>query len=270
VTVDQPERPPIDRAALAALDPLWRTIEVVEESPSTNAVVAARARSGEREGLVVVAEHQTTGRGRLDRAWVTPPRAALTFSMLLTPVRVPASQWPWLPLLAGVGTVEGVRRGAGVTCGLKWPNDVLVGERKVAGILVERIERQAGPAAVIGIGLNVSSVRAELPVPTASSLALEGATSLDRSALLVAVLNEVAAAYTSWRDAASVGGSTSLPASYALLCSTIGRRVRVELPGGEQLTGDAVGVDLGGRLKVSTEGGLRVLGAGDVVHLRMA
>jgi BirA family biotin operon repressor/biotin-[acetyl-CoA-carboxylase] ligase len=112
------------------------SVELLAESPSTNAVVAARARAGTAEGLVVVADHQTAGRGRLDRTWVTPPRSALTFSVLLTPDRVPVARWPWLPLLAGVAVVAGVRRATGLGGALKWPNDVLLGESKLAGILV--------------------------------------------------------------------------------------------------------------------------------------
>ena len=119
---------------------------------------------------MVVAEHQTAGRGRLDRSWETPPRAALTFSVLLRP-SVGPEQWPWLPLLTGyaVGTAL---RDAGFDAGVKWPNDVLIGDLKVAGILVERVDTPTGPAAVLGVGLNVSTTAEELPVPTATSLAL--------------------------------------------------------------------------------------------------
>lgn len=241
---------------------------MLAESPSTNAFVADRARAGAAEGLVVVADHQTAGRGRLDRVWVTSPRSALTFSVLLTPDEVPVARWPWLPLLAGVAVAEGVRRVTGLECALKWPNDVLVGESKVAGILVERVERPGGGAAVIGIGLNVSATSAELPVETATSLVLAGATEVDRGDLLVQVLAALGEGYDAWRAAA--GDPTGrLRASYLRLCSTVGRRVRVDLPGGAPLTGEAAGVDAEGRLEVVTESGdTVVLGAGDVVHVR--
>ena len=246
---------------------LWTAIEVVEESPSTNAVVAARARAGAAEGLVVVAEHQTAGRGRLDRVWVTPPRAALTFSFLVTPDRVPTARWPWLPLLAGIAVSEGVRRVAGVPCELKWPNDVLVRERKLAGVLVERVERSFGAAAVVGVGINVSTTDAELPVPTGTSLLLEGAETIDRSVVLREVLRSFEALYAQWQ--ADGGNATGgLLDSYLRRCSTIDRDVRVDLPAGEQLHGRAVAVDTDGRLVVSTASGVRILGAGDVVHVR--
>jgi BirA family biotin operon repressor/biotin-[acetyl-CoA-carboxylase] ligase len=264
-------RPPLDRAALTAAlttgASIWRTLEVVEESPSTNRAVAERARSGEPEGLVLVAEHQTAGRGRLDRSWVTPARAALTFSVLLVPERVPSARWPWLPLLAGIAVAEGVRRVTDVPCALKWPNDVMVDDQKLAGLLVERVERPSSSAAVLGVGLNVSSTRDELPVPTATSLELVGASTLDRSVILREVLRAFEALYLQW---SADGGDPDqgLHAAYVRRCATIGRQVRVELPSGDPVLGEAVGVDGDGRLQVLTPTGSRLLGAGDVVHVR--
>lgn len=255
-----------DRAVLSGLG--WR-VEVLEESPSTNAYVAERARAGERPGLVVVAEHQTAGRGRLDRTWVTPAGAALTFSLLVSPGEVPVARWPWLPLVTGLGVVEGVRRAAGVEACLKWPNDVLVGDLKLAGILAERVERPTGAVAVVGVGLNVSSSRQELPVGTATSLLLERASSTDRAALLLAVLESLTGTYDGWRAVAGRAGLV-LRASYRRECSTLGRRVRVEMPAGGVLDGRAVDVDDDGRLLVDDGTRVHVLGAGDVVHVRPA
>jgi BirA family biotin operon repressor/biotin-[acetyl-CoA-carboxylase] ligase len=271
VTYDDLSRPPLDVSALSAAlgrhGSLWREIQVLQQSPSTNAVVADRARGGAQEGLIVVAEHQTAGRGRLDRVWSTPARAALTFSVLLTPDVVRTARWPWLPLLTGIAVSESLRRSTGVGCGLKWPNDVLVADQKVAGILVERIETPTRPAAVIGVGLNVSTSRAELPVPTATSLALHDPTTLDRSVILRDLLRTFEALYLQWL--ADAGDPESgLLESYLRRCETLGRRVRVDLPTGEQVAGTAAGVDEDGRLMVSTVDGMRVLGAGDVVHVR--
>lgn len=240
---------------------------MLPEAASTNAVVAARARRGEAPGLVVVTDHQTAGRGRLDRSWVTPARSALTFSVLLDPDRVDTARWPWLPLLTGIAVAEAVRRVAEVECGLKWPNDVLVGERKLAGILVERVERPAGPVAVVGVGLNVSQTEAELPVPTATSLAMAGATTADRTVVLREVLRTLEALYLQWQADAG-DPARGLHPSYLRRCSTLGRTVRVDLPTGEQVYGEATGVDPDGRLEVRTTGGLRTMGAGDVVHVR--
>lgn len=268
---DDLRRPPLDQAALTAAltagASIWRAVEVVEESPSTNRAVAERARTGEPEGLVLVAEHQTAGRGRLDRSWVTPARAALTFSALLVPERVPPSRWPWLPLLAGIAVAEGVHRVTEVPCALKWPNDVMVDDHKLAGLLAERVERPSSTAAVLGVGLNVTSTRDELPVPTATSLELAGATTLDRSVILREVLRAFEALYLQW---SAEGGDPDrgLHAAYVRRCATIGRQVRVALPSGDPVVGEAVGIDGDGRLQVRTATGSRLLGAGDVVHVR--
>jgi BirA family transcriptional regulator, biotin operon repressor / biotin---[acetyl-CoA-carboxylase] ligase len=256
----------VTRLRGGALPPGLR-VEVVDSSPSTNVDVAARAVAGEPEGLVLVTEHQTAGRGRLDRVWTTPPRACLTFSVLLRP-DVPAVHWPWLPLLAGYAVWSGLREHTD-GAGLKWPNDVLLDERKVAGILVERRETPTGPVAVVGIGLNVSLTADELPVPHATSLLLADGAAPDREDLLGGILRAMVAAYDEWRR--EPGGSR-LRAAYDAACVTLGRRVRVELPSAPPLVGTAVDVDRQGRLVVDADdgGGRTAVGAGDVVHVRAA
>ncbi|WP_460337187.1 biotin--[acetyl-CoA-carboxylase] ligase [Actinoallomurus acanthiterrae] len=272
------DRPPLNERALnrALVSPngLWREIRVVAETGSTNADLAAAAGDGADEGLVLVAEEQTAGRGRLDRAWTAPPRSGLAFSVLLRP-QVPLARLGWLPLMAGVAVVtalrgfaevEGVERGGMADAALKWPNDVLIHGRKLAGILAER----AGDAVVLGIGLNVSLRADELPVPTATSLALEGAPT-DRDPVLRAILRELAARYV---DFCGEWFEGSLRDEYREVCATLGRQVRVELPGGAPgapggvLTGEAVDVDENGRLVVRAADGDHALSAGDVVHVR--
>ncbi|HYF74515.1 MAG TPA: biotin--[acetyl-CoA-carboxylase] ligase [Nocardioides sp.] len=270
MTSDPVRRSSLDPAPLAALAPDL-VVEVLETATSTNAVAADRARAGAEEGLVVVAEHQTAGRGRLDRSWETPARSSLTFSLLVRP-SVPAADWPWLPLLTG-HTVAKTLRAEGYDAGVKWPNDVLIGDRKVVGILVERVETPTGPAAVLGVGLNVSLTADELPVPTATSLALESGakpgTGPDRTHLLVELLRSLIEAYEAWQ-AGGADAIDRLRASYAAACVTLGRDVRVDLPGGRALTGRATGIDDAGRLVVLADDGESVVGAGDVVHVRPA
>jgi BirA family biotin operon repressor/biotin-[acetyl-CoA-carboxylase] ligase len=232
----------------------------VEEAGSTNAMVSERAQAGGPEGLVILAEHQTAGRGRLDRTWETPPRSALTFSVLLRPT-VPAASWPWLPLLTGY-EVSKALRAAGFEASVKWPNDVLLADRKVAGILVERVETPTGPAAVIGIGINVGMTAGELPVPEATSLAVEGVAP-DRTELLGLVLDTLWEGYVAWQEGGEAAAG-QLATSYAAACSTIGRPVRVDLPSGEVLSGTATGIDPSGRLLVDGT----AVGAGDVIHVR--
>ena len=243
-------RPPLRAAALQrALAPDGWRVEVLAEVGSTNALVAERARAGEPAGLVLVAEHQAQGRGRLDRTWTSPPRAGLTLSVLLRP-ELPAERWPWLPLWGGLAVARALREQTAVDAVLKWPNDVLVGGRKVCGLLAE----VAAPGAlVLGIGLNVSTRADELPHDGATSLALSGASTTDRDTLLRALLRELAAVL-----------GEAAPEGYRALCATIGAPVRVELPGGGSVSGTATAVDDDGRLVVDGT----AYGAGDVVHLR--
>ena len=251
------------RAAAVRPGSPWCDVDVVAETGSTNADLSARARDGARGGSVLVAEVQRAGRGRMGRAWAAPARSSLTFSMLLRPA-LDTARWSWLPLLTGVAVVEAVARRTEVYARLKWPNDLLVGNRKVAGILAER----AGDAVVVGVGLNVTQTAAELPVDTATSLALEGADPPDRTALLIAVLHEVGDWYAAWRGAAGDPGRSGLREAYRRRCATLGRRVRVELPAGDVFSGDAEDVDEAGRLVVRTPDGERAVSAGDVVHVR--
>lgn len=257
MSAHEDSRPPID---VAGVDSRWRA-EVVEETASTNTDVAERFRAGEQEGLVLVAEHQTAGRGRLGREWVTPARTSLTVSFLFVPGDTPAERWPWLPLLTGVAAAAAVRRVAAVEVGLKWPNDLLADGHKLGGILLERVEHDGSAAAVVGVGINCTQSLEELPVPEATSLAIVTGVTVDRSGLLVALVEELAARYAEWR------AGDDLRAAYLELCRTPGQDVRVAVPGGE-VVGQAMDVDPTGRLVVRTEAGEEHLGAGDVVHVR--
>ncbi|WP_407661464.1 biotin--[acetyl-CoA-carboxylase] ligase, partial [Frankia nepalensis] len=188
---------PLDAAALAeAGRAVGLRIVVAAETGSTNADVAARARAGEPAGLVVAAERQRAGRGRLDRTWVSPPGAGLTVSLLARPT-VPTARLGWLPMVTGTSLVGTLRSRYSVPAWLKWPNDVQVGGDKLAGILVELVPATSPPAAgagpagradlartpglVIGFGLNVHTAAAELP-PGGTSLALLAAAAAGRAA----------------------------------------------------------------------------------------
>ncbi len=265
-------RPALSISHLEDLPAPFR-VEVLPEAGSTNALLGERARAGEAEGLVLVTEHQTAGRGRLDRTWVTPPRAALTGSFLLRP-RVAPERWPLLPLLTAVAVTDAVTAVGGPRVELKWPNDVLHDGLKVAGILLERVETDLGPAALVGIGLNVSTTRAELPVPTAASLLTAGMVDPDRTALLRALVVALGERYAAWAAPGSgAAEDAALLEVYRSRCDTIGRQVRVELPHGEPLEGTAVDVAPDGALLVrpgSADEGAppTAVHAGDVVHVR--
>ncbi|MEH0818954.1 MULTISPECIES: biotin--[acetyl-CoA-carboxylase] ligase [unclassified Micromonospora] len=282
------DRPPLSAArlarALTAPQGPWRRLDLRTETGSTNADAVAAARAGEPEGLVVVAERQTAGRGRRGRVWQSPARAGIATSVLLRPGEAVADRgWPpapptgygWLPLLAGVALVEAVVRLAELEARLKWPNDLLVGDAKCAGILAEAVPGTSPaqpPAIVLGVGLNVTLREDELPEnPTglpATSLQLAGASATDRDPLLRALLRSLADWYDRWRSAGGDAVASGLRDAYLASCATVDRRVRVLLPDGDELTGLATGVDADGQLVVDTGAGERRLAAGDVLHLR--
>lgn len=270
-----PLREPVLRRGLVGVG-LWTQLRVVAETGSTNADLAAAAHDGAAEGEVLIAESQRAGRGRLDRAWHTPPRAAVMLSVLLRPALAPA-RLGWLPLLAGVALAEAVNRVSTVEAALKWPNDLLVrpegGEYgKCAGILAEAVSGDP-PAVVLGLGLNVSQRADELPAPSdprafpPTSLALAGGAT-DRVPLVRAVLRSLQSWYERFTEAGGDADACGLRESYRSICVTIGREVSVSLPAGDPVEGHATDVDPDGRLLVVTTDGVRTLAAGDVRHVR--
>ena len=268
-------------AALTAL-PVGR-VEVVERTGSTSSdlVVAVTADPGAwPDRSVLVADHQAAGRGRAGRTWQTPPGAALTASVLLRPA-VPLTRWGWVPLLAGLAAVRALR----ALCAdavLKWPNDVLVtapdgaelagwgARRKVAGVLADLVALPgAGHGVVVGVGINVAQRADELPVPSATSLALVTGDEPDRVALLRGLLGELVALDDAWRAADGDAATSGLAAACADACATLGAAVVVERPGSAVLEGRATGLGDEGALEVTdAEGRVHTVLAGDVHHLR--
>ncbi|MCB0926626.1 MAG: biotin--[acetyl-CoA-carboxylase] ligase [Mycolicibacterium insubricum] len=254
--------PPLRPELLADVRPaFWHRIDVVDETGSTNADLAARAAAGEDIArTVLAAEHQTAGRGRHGRSWATPKGSQLAMSVGVPTDSVPADQWGWLPLLTGVAVAEAVRELTGVAARLKWPNDVMVGEQKLAGILAE----VAGPVIIVGIGLNVALTADEAPVPTATSLAMLGYPGIDRNLLAADILGRLAEGIEAWR----VGAGEAVAADYRRLSVTLGRQVRVQLPGDREITGMAIDIDANGGLIIDDGTSRQTVAAGDIVHLR--
>ncbi|MFN2478459.1 MAG: biotin--[acetyl-CoA-carboxylase] ligase [Pseudonocardiaceae bacterium] len=269
------ERPPLRvdalrRALLAPVGP-YAALDVVATVPSTNTALAAAARQGASDRTVLVAEHQSTGRGRAARSWIAPPRSGLALSVLLRPSEVPQDRWSWLPLLVGVVLCRTVSTLGEIPVMLKWPNDLLLGahQRKAAGILAEVIPES--PAVVVGVGLNVTLRFDELPVPTATSLAIEQAACTDRDPLLRALLRGLDGELRQWCQHKGDPITSGLRDAYRKHCATLGERVRVELPGQPELIGTAENVDTEGRLVVVlSDGQRRALSVGDVTHVRVA
>jgi BirA family biotin operon repressor/biotin-[acetyl-CoA-carboxylase] ligase len=258
---------------------LGRTLRVLDETPSTNQEAFGLAQRGASHGTVVVAELQTAGRGRHGRHWHSPPGKNLYCSVILRPAIAAdaVSHWlAWVPLLSGLAVARAIQSLTACPASLKWPNDVLIGDRKVAGILCE--SGGAGgtaPFVVAGIGINVNVPMDLFPDElrgSATSLAIEVRRPCDRVVLLTAVLSELEIRC----DGYLAGYLADLRDEYRLRSSTIGQRVRVDLGQGQTVVGVANAVNDDGSLRLITAGagggdpGDAVLDirAGDVVHLR--
>lgn len=242
---------------------LWTDLRAVASTGSTNADLVAEARQHSDDGIVLLAEEQTAGRGRFERRWESPAGASIAFSMLLRPTRG-AMEWGWLSLLAGMAVATGIEKATQAAPGrveLKWPNDVLLDGRKLCGILSERVETTV-PAAVVGIGINFSLDESELPVENATSLLLAGLDT-DKTTVLAAVLREFAALYQQWERDGQVHDA------YSQRCASIGAPLKVMVDEHTTVLGTGDHVDAHGRIVVRTPQGLQAFSAGDVHHLRL-
>jgi len=263
------DRPALDiagvRRDLVGPDRPLRRLELVESTGSTNADLLTRHAGGEDiSGVVLVAEHQSAGRGRHGRSWSTPARSQIAFSIGIDAGGLQPTAWGWLPLLTGVAVVDAVRATTGVAPGLKWPNDIQVGDGKLGGILAE----MAAPVIVVGVGLNVTLTAEEAPDERATSLLMLGSTMLDRSALLGSILAELTARIDRWK--ALGGPDPSLMEDYRHHSLTLGSRVRALLPGDREIIGMATDISELGQLLINTAHDTVAVSAGDISHLRRA
>ena len=204
---------------------------------------------------ILASEFQTNGRGRLDRTFTAPSMSALTFSLYIEP-KVERDEWSFLTLLAGLSVHEALTAiDPKVSIGVKWPNDLLIGEKKFVGMIAQATKK----GVVLGIGINVDMTADELPVDDATSLALEGFSNLDRNEILATIINHFEINLEMWEH------DQSFLAQYRSASVTIGKDVEVTLPGGEVIRSKAVDISNAGALLL--EDGSEVT-VGDVVHLR--
>lgn len=258
--------------------------EIREECGSTNTELVRLASGIDSEAWpdfsVLVTDNQTDGRGRLGRVWIAPAGQTLAISVLLRP-RIAGGRplgiehYGWLPLIAGLAMTRAVATLVpSHSVRLKWPNDVQVDGAKVAGLLAELLpgaNPTAGSAVVMGAGLNLNIPRAGLPTTTSTSLVLNDPVALgdelaDRA--LAAYLVELRTLSSAFLESGGDPKSSGVHAQLDEVCSTLGQRVKVQLPDGNMLLGTATAIDDTGRLSVQTDDGVQAVAAGDVTHLR--
>ncbi|MFW0784284.1 biotin--[acetyl-CoA-carboxylase] ligase [Gordonia sp. CPCC 206044] len=240
----------------------WHTVEVVDATGSTNADLVARAGTDDIAGTVRITTDQTAGRGRHARVWSAPAGSQLAMSAAVA-VGERTEHLGWLSLIAGLAATKAIEEVTGLRPTLKWPNDVLLEDRKVAGILSEYTPGVSGGVAVIGIGINTAMSADQLPVPTATSLSISTGRDVASTDVAAAFLRELSDLLVMWPD-----DVMSLAEAYRQRSDTMGRRVRLVLPGDDEVIGTATGVDSAGRIVVDAQGREVVAAAGDVTHLR--
>jgi BirA family biotin operon repressor/biotin-[acetyl-CoA-carboxylase] ligase len=246
--------------------PFHPQIVRLDSIDSTNLEAMRQARAGAPEGLCIVAREQTNGRGRLDRIWQSPKDAGLYFSMILRP-HLEMNAWPLITFMTALAVSESLMKACALRADIKWPNDLYVNNRKVCGMLAETVETVAGPAAVIGIGINLKaeSFPAELREQATSVAEVTGAQP-DPELILTSLVRAIAERYEFLQ---TVGGKEHTIREWCAASSyAFDRRVRVALHD-EVFEGTTRGLESDGALRVETDGArVRIIRAGDVTALR--
>ncbi|HKQ34372.1 MAG TPA: biotin--[acetyl-CoA-carboxylase] ligase [Nitrospiraceae bacterium] len=268
--------PPLARETIhSTLSTKWlgHRIELFDSLPSTNREAVQLAQAEVEHGTVVAADSQTAGRGRLSRTWFSPPGANLYCSIILRTARPPErlTEWlSWLPLISALATAEAIEQVSAVHVSVKWPNDLLISERKVGGILCESgTGARSDPFQIIGIGINVNGERDDWPDDlrsVATSIWQERNIVVDRNRLLAQLLLELEQCL----DELAVHGTNRLALAYYQRCSTIGITVRATLANGDVMVGLAEGIGQDGSLRLRPQATQPGSGAPEVVHLRVA
>ncbi|MDO4928891.1 MAG: biotin--[acetyl-CoA-carboxylase] ligase [Corynebacterium sp.] len=252
----------IDRIRQALLRAGFADIRYTTSTGSTNTDLVALAKEGAPAWTVILAEQQTAGKGRMGRSYASPLYGQLTLSLLIRPPAESIERIGTMNLATGVGIIDALGLESGIR--LKWPNDVIIENRKLCGMLAEAVAMGKEPAVVIGFGLNTGLRREELPVSHATSLYLEDI-EFDRNDLTIEVLKAVRTRLCQWQN-----NDLSYMADYRKVCVTIGQDVRVLLPGNEEVLGKATAVLNDGRIVVVDNASEEhVFAVGDVEHLRL-
>ena len=236
-------------AALLPSKTLGESLFVFKELPSTNTFALELARNPTPQGTIVLADRQTAGRGRLQRSWFSPPETNIYGSIIFS-LNMPCSSIGWIPLMAGTAIAQAIEDNTNISITLKWPNDILIAERKVGGILCESFNRDSTETCVvIGFGMNVNIPKSSFPKelePIATSLQIKAQQTFDRHHLIKSIITTLE---QGWKALIS-RGPKSCQLAYSARCSTIGSHIHVQLPDGRQLDGVAKAIGAQGQLQM--------------------
>ena len=240
--------------------------EYLEQTGSTNRDLLDRS-SELPEFFVLATDHQTAGRGRMGRSWEAGPKSSIMASVLLRPSFNDPAGFGWLPLITALAITKALNT-LGVSATVKWPNDVLVNSKKISGILAEASEDLK--VVVVGFGINIFQNQTQLPVETATSLAMVTSQNIDRDLLLSNVITKLRGIYQGFVAAEGNADASGVRSELIGLSATIGQEVSIEFPDGKKANGKAMDIDQTGRLVVQTQTETLKVAAGDVLHLRPA
>lgn len=250
---------------------LGHSIHILTETASTNSLGMTLAASGAPHGTIILAEHQTAGKGRLGRSWVSPPNKNIYCSIILRNPRL-QQYLTWIPLATGLALSEGIQKTLGIAPSLKWPNDLLIGNKKLAGILCESSSRgQSGGVFIVGFGVNVNADREDFPAElqaTSTSIFQESGHQSNRNILLTSIFNHL----EKWYDHLASDNIGAVQSAYTAACSTLGIDVRCTLNESREVHGRATAIGMDGSLQVIPfDQGARQaieIRSADVTHVR--
>lgn len=251
------------------------TLYIFEELASTNAFAVENAKNQAISGTVILADRQTAGRGRLDRSWFSPGKSNVYGSLLFVH-ETPIQYLGWVPLMAGVAIAQALKQQTSIRIDLKWPNDLLIGGRKLGGVLCDSFRNSRHHSCVvIGFGINVNLSQSEFPLElqtSATSLQVHCHCAVDREELIMKVVTSLE---KNWENLRS-NGPLSYLVEYTHWCVTIGQTIQVQFPDGSQLQGLAHSIGEHGQLRVipspsdpnDQSARIRDIHSGEILHLR--
>jgi BirA family biotin operon repressor/biotin-[acetyl-CoA-carboxylase] ligase len=251
---------PLDIAEIiSALNPGYWRVHHFHFIDSTQRALVSKVSAGEADaGDVYLAEYQSAGRGRGNRTFESQSGESILLSAALSPSSQPDSRWGWVPLLVGVAACSAIIKSTGILVALKWPNDLMINEEKVGGIIAEKDDNKI----VIGVGINCLQHQDNSPALGATSLQIHSSELVNRNSLVASFLNDLEGTLTQWQE-----NPSPLENKYRHLCSTLEQDVLLTLPDGSEIHGRAVAISSTGAL-VLADG--REFVAADVTHLRLS